>query len=156
MKLCFLSLVLCLLISCTGNSLPDGVLERDRMIEVLIDLHLAEAAITNQALFGEEALQRASDYYDMIYKKHGITKEEFKASFEYYSRHPQLYKEMYDQLIAEMTRREPELKKSMNESFIQPPAPVTVDTTRKRDTIPIMQRIRGGDSVRVHRPGAGN
>jgi len=153
MKIWILPLALCLLISCTDKPLPDGILSREKMIAVLIDIHLAEAAITTQQLYGDAAGQKAADYYDMIFKKHGITKEQFKVSFEYYSQHPALYKEMYDELIIQMTEHEVELKKSIHESFIQP------DTAKHRDTIPLpdttglRMNMNRHDSLRVHIPG---
>src|SRR5688500_10614741 len=99
------------LLSCSGDKIPEEILPRDKMIDVMIDIHLAEAAISTQQIYGENANQKAADYYDRVFRQHGIRKEEFRKSFDWYTAHPEIFKEVYDELIVKMSSQEPELIK---------------------------------------------
>ena len=41
-------------------------------------------------------------YYSQILKKHNTTQEEFTKSFKFYQLHPELLKEIYEDLLEEM------------------------------------------------------
>jgi hypothetical protein len=96
-----LSVLLVLVSACT----PKHVLSREKMTEVLFDLHLTEAALSNTT----EALPATwtqgltpSQFRDLAYRsvlrKHGLTPEAFWTSVAWYSKHVDRYNRIYDDL----------------------------------------------------------
>lgn len=81
---------------------PREVLSRDKMTDVLYDIHIAETLadgteepVPNEWLRG----MNPGDFRDMAYrsvlKKHKITEDEFFTSVAYYSKHLRIYIKIY-------------------------------------------------------------
>ena len=49
-------------------------------------------------------------WYD-VFKKHGITKEQYESSMNWYSANPQTLNHLYDEVITELTTRQLKEKK---------------------------------------------
>ena len=102
-----------LLLACTREdkpfTVPDEVLPPDKMQEVLVDIHVAEAAIERDRLQGDTAsFQKAKQYYEEIYAYHIITEEEFNKSFSFYQNNPKLFGEIYAKVIETLSQLEGE------------------------------------------------
>lgn len=72
------------------------VLNQEKMIDVLLDIHRTEAcfSIAHRRANADEQAQ----YYNYIFEKHGITKEQFEASLQWYAEHPREWRMLYDEL----------------------------------------------------------
>ena len=118
MKKCFQwcsLLVFILILGCGGEKkveIPAEVISPDSMVPILVDFHLAEGAILDKQQQKLDAAQPAANYYAMILKKHNIDKKKFDHSLEFYSHYPALYIEIYDDVLAELNRKEGESIKS--------------------------------------------
>ncbi len=108
----------CLILACISGcdnepeenfDAPKGILHPDTMKQVLIDIHLAEAAIERKQIEGDSATILAQKYYNEIYAVHDITEEQFKKSFTYYRKKPKQFERMYKELIEDMSKSEAEL-----------------------------------------------
>ncbi|MCR6719952.1 MAG: DUF4296 domain-containing protein [Chitinophagaceae bacterium] len=53
------------------------------------------------------AVQESQRWYQKIYELHGITKEEFIRSYEYYREHPDLSRALFDSLARYEEKQEP-------------------------------------------------
>ena len=107
---------------------PDDLIPREKMILVIADVHLLEASLglrapappsrmPNQvpgqpfipteapAALPEVTQQKSLPYYD-IFKKHGVTLEQYRSSYQWYTLDPEEYGLMYDEVINELTRRQ--------------------------------------------------
>lgn len=105
---------------------PEDLIPRDKMILVIADVHLLEAAaglrapvapsrVPNQipgqpnvsvpAPMPDVTQQKNLPYYD-IFKKHGVTLDQYKRSYQWYTMDPEEYGLMYDEVINELTRRQ--------------------------------------------------
>jgi hypothetical protein len=84
----FLPLACFLLAACnTGGEQqkpPAGLLPREKMINILIDVHIAEAIVTQRNLPADSARILFQDYKEGILKKMGVDKEAFQKSYQYY------------------------------------------------------------------------
>ena len=85
---------------------PPGILSKDKMIDVLVDVHLAEAAPMNHGITTKELNGIMVGKYDDVMKKHTITFEQFKKSFDYYLQHPDQLDEIYQEVVNRLTALE--------------------------------------------------
>lgn len=104
--LLFISIVL--LAACGRDTLPEGVLSKEQMIPVMVDVQIAEGSIAIGNLHGDSARQKIADYYNHIYERHQVSKEDFQKSLEYYTRHPKQMDQLYKEVLSELTRLEAE------------------------------------------------
>ncbi len=86
--------------ACKGNEPPpEGILSEEKMVELLVDIHLAEGIKQT----GETTLDRThlqiSDMYQAVFDHHGITEEKFRESFEWYARRELLFDRVYEKVI---------------------------------------------------------
>ncbi|MGL4597233.1 MAG: DUF4296 domain-containing protein [Bacteroidia bacterium] len=103
---------------------PENLIAKEKMVQVLTDVHLLEAALSNHTsknpsafpgvrANGNELEEEASvvtvakkiPYYD-IFKKHGVTRTQYENSINWYAAQPEVYNEMYADVITELSRRQ--------------------------------------------------
>lgn len=93
-------LLLILLSGC--GMCPWGVLSRNEMVAVLLDVHVAEAAM--KVVDTSAKRIEKQEYYNIIFEKHNTTKEQFDKSLDWYARHPKVLVEIYDDVKKEAER----------------------------------------------------
>ena len=83
---------------------PANLLPRDKMVKVLVDMNILEAAVR----FNTIREKKISDslFYFNIYKAHNITREQYDASMQYYSRDPDVIISIMDEVINELSRKQ--------------------------------------------------
>jgi hypothetical protein len=85
--------------SCGKNSLPEGILSEDKMVEVLVDIHLAEGLVSTFPIHYDSS-RVLYPYFEMeVFKKHGVQDSVFKKSLEYYMRDVKVMDRMYARTI---------------------------------------------------------
>jgi hypothetical protein len=105
---------------------PEDLIQRDKMIQVIADVHLLEAAaglrapvppsrmpneipgqpnVSVPAPMPEVTQQKNLPYYD-IFKQHGVTLDQYQRSYKWYTMDPEEFGLMYDEVINELTRRQ--------------------------------------------------
>ena len=87
--------------------IPKGVLTQKEMIPVLVDIHIAQAA-TGLYNAGDTALFTMNDYIPYILKIHHIEKALYDSSTAFYTLHPEIMQEMYDEVISELSKKQGE------------------------------------------------
>jgi len=78
---------------------PDTLISRERMIRILTDVHLTEAALAHFKNKGKITGNLTEDYYDAIFKKHKISKNTFTSNFNYYKLDQAEFIRMYEKVI---------------------------------------------------------
>lgn len=76
-------------------SLPDGVLSKRDMEDILYDYHLAQT-------MAERSASRSIDertYEDAVFRKYEVTQEQFDSSLVYYMRHTGELYEIYENIV---------------------------------------------------------
>lgn len=95
--------VVCLLLGCCLSACqvkrPKEVLTDSRMGEVLYDYHIAKAMGEEYA--SSENFKRVL-YVEAVYRKHGITQEQFDSSMVWFSRHPAVLAKIYEKVNARL------------------------------------------------------
>ncbi len=110
---CFLSLLL-IIPSCREDigEKPSYLISRDRMVNILLDIHLADAVYQTRHFSDEKLMQYSeSDFYYSILKKHQIADSVFEKSLIYYSGKPKEFEKIYTRVINKLTLMEQEEKK---------------------------------------------
>ena len=110
MKKTVIPIILFTLFACNEavETIPDNVLSKEDMVSVMVDVQLIEAALSiNQS---EEAKETAYYNYDSVLKQHNLSKEKFDESFKYYSEHPELMEQIYEEMLSELSKRQAEVE----------------------------------------------
>ena len=106
-----LALVLFLLTSC--DKTPMGVLSTNEMADLIVDLQLADAYIDSHT---EEFDSDSSMLVikQSVFKKHGITQEEYDSSLVWYSHNMDDYIKAHDKAIGKLKERYDKLSKDID------------------------------------------
>ena len=88
--------------------LPEGYLSQEKMVDIMVDIHLVEGARSGNLLLGDT--NDLPDYYARIYEKYNVSEEEFKANFNWYTQHPTALKTVYEEVIVALSKLEEEIK----------------------------------------------
>lgn len=126
------------------RKLPDYILDKQQMISLITDIHLTESALAQKQSQGAVVTDMALVYYDSLLVKHSVTKAQIDSSLLYYSRRPELFEDIYRQVITQLSKKENEIaeKKDQQSDTLalqqpEPPPEPENDTTKhvKPDTI---------------------
>ena len=102
-KIFFLSF----LAACSGDSkvnIPDTVLPEEKMADVMVDIHLLEAALNISTYNKDRVTTGNINPSSDILKKNHITKKQFDTSFDFYSRNPKLLGEVYQLVLNDLSK----------------------------------------------------
>jgi len=99
-------IVILLIISCGGEGKkrikkPDGLIKKDKMVDIIYDMSLVSAAKgVNRKLMEQQGVH--PDQY--VYEKHGIDSAQFAQSNEYYAFDLDAYEEIYKKVKAKLEK----------------------------------------------------
>ena len=108
-----------LLLSCNQNSSlmssrPKGVLSKEKMIQLMVDINLAESVIRaadiQRTRPADSLYQKAQ--FAAVYQKNGVKPSEFDRSLTYYIEHVDDLNDIYLEVISRLSAKEAELKGS--------------------------------------------
>jgi hypothetical protein len=103
--------VICLLFAAgckTENQNPP--IEEIKFQKILIDIHLLQARMENYKSLNDTFFYATGKGYEEVYKKHHITQEQFKETFEYYLNNPKQMDKMYEKITEELSEQEAKAK----------------------------------------------
>jgi|TARA_B110000908_G_C10107837_1_gene381603 hypothetical protein len=95
------------LIGCKTESekLPDGIIPKEDMVDVIADIQLVEAAQKQLNVSTSERNVMRDTSYHIIFNKYGIDSALYDSSLHVYSRRPQLMAEIMER-VAEQINKE--------------------------------------------------
>ncbi len=107
--------------SCSGgdSEKPDQVLDEKEMVDVLVDVHLAEAVLTRVRGKGENVEGLTNAYYQKVFEKHEINKKIFDTSMYYYQQNLGEMDEIYEQVITELNKMEREREQEQKQKNVE-------------------------------------
>lgn len=109
-----LSFIFLIVSSCADDAMKFNkrdVIEREKFIDILSDIHLMDAITNGTGYFRKYEPTDSLDLYSSIFSKYGVTKAEFDTTVSNYSRRPDLFMKVYDEVILQFTIRVDELEK---------------------------------------------
>lgn len=85
--------------SCGRNRLPEGILGEDKMVDILVDIHVAEGIVSSFPIHYDSS-RILYPYLEMeVFKKHSVSDSVFKKSLEYYMRDVRKMDKLYARTI---------------------------------------------------------
>ena len=103
-------LSLTFVLSCTSESeldvKPADFISEEKMIDVLIDVHITESALSLQNFNRDSSLRLFVYYKEDIFKEYKISEKQFQESYDYYSRHSKQFDHMYEVIIDSLKVKE--------------------------------------------------
>ncbi|WP_395808872.1 DUF4296 domain-containing protein [Daejeonella sp.] len=107
-KLFFLALVL--IVSCRDNDVPKDLIEEQRMIQIIADLHIIDGYMAS-LVYTDSTRINGKNFYTTVYKSHKTTKAVYEKSLKYYSMDPVRLDSMYNRVEVLLTNKERKLNK---------------------------------------------
>ena len=88
--------------------IPPNVLGREAMIPILADVHIAQAATGNYKA-ADAVHYNMNEYLPYILRIHHISQAQYDTSLSFYMRHPEIMKDLYDDVIVELSKKQGEI-----------------------------------------------
>ncbi len=88
---------------------PNNLIREKEMIDMLVDIHLAEATHTK---FRYDTIMRnnsSANFYYSVLDKYGVADSVFEKSFVYYASSPKDFEKMYRKVLSQLGELEQEL-----------------------------------------------
>jgi hypothetical protein len=122
-------LILLVLVSCGRQAKsvpkPDDLIGEEKMIQLLADVHIMEGALLvrspgvqrqNPMLVRDPSMAKVAPVsidknpvpYTDLFQKRGVTRAQFESSLNWYCANPEKLSRIYDDVIAEITKRQAE------------------------------------------------
>ena len=111
-----ITVILCLLLVSCGNrkeiitadaAIPaDSMISSEKMIHILADVHVVEAAILLERNRGLVSKVDPGFYYQGIFNKNHVSQARYDENLRYYQQKPTEFIKMYDRVIRELENRE--------------------------------------------------
>ena len=102
-----LFIAICLILFSCGSTeekkvvIPGVVLSKEKMAEVIADIHLAEAEANLHPIADTTSVKSG---FQKIFEKSKITKEQYEKSLSFYIDHPELLNEVYGKVLNELSK----------------------------------------------------
>lgn len=89
---------------------PPGVLSKDEMISIFIDMHITESKISSLNLKRDSSKILFQHYEQEVLKKHNVSEDTYRNSYTYYIENVNDMESIYDAVIDSLSLRERILK----------------------------------------------
>ena len=106
--LCILFLAFLILGGGCKENRGTPVIKKDRMVEILADIHLTQAVLDQEPMFLQGA--KKEYYYCHIFERHGVTEELFDSAVTWYAANMDIFEQVYVEVIARLERKKAELE----------------------------------------------
>ena len=95
---------------------PENLIKEDKMVEMLTDIHLAEATFSNRR-YQDTLLSKSSsaNFYYSVLDKYQIPDSVFEKSFIFYASQPKKFEKMYRQVMNKINEMEQEFSGRSND-----------------------------------------
>jgi hypothetical protein len=105
MKIAGFLFTLTLLISCSSNELPDGVLPLDQMAPLVEEITLLETHYQSKFGVPSQYKKALDQSVSRVLRKANCTLTDFEKSLKYYAAHPELQKQLNEKLLTNLSRK---------------------------------------------------
>lgn len=99
-----ISMILLFLLACESNKPGKDLIPPETLVPVLIDMHLVYSLQSSSYIRDLSRKVDSIDSYGYIFEKYDVTRVQFDSTIAWYSRHPKLFTDVYDQVVMQLTR----------------------------------------------------
>ena len=136
-----------LFLSACSNGTPDGIIDKDRMIALLTDVHIVDSTLITIPQTPDTLYKYGKGRYLAVFAKYHTDSTQFKKSFAYYAgTKPVEFTDMYDQVLKNLQAKTDSVTKLMmkrNPGNVRKPVMPTGTATPNTGTMPNMQTPHG-------------
>jgi Domain of unknown function (DUF4296) len=140
-KIAFIFICL-VLFSCSEEkeqTMPVDILSKQKMAEVMIDVHLLEAAMNLNTYRFDPKTKGNSATFD-VFTKNKITKKMYDDSFEYYTQQPEQLTEIYQIVLENLSKMQAKVMSRKEEKKIIHDTIYVTDTVSHKKLNPFKRR----------------
>ncbi|MCF8362400.1 MAG: DUF4296 domain-containing protein [Prolixibacteraceae bacterium] len=91
-----------ILASCQRNPKPKNAIDRDKYVEVLVDVHIAQALYTDRLRINIDSIE-SEPLYMSVLEKHNVTEDQMAVTTRYYTRNPRKYDKVYAEVLSQIS-----------------------------------------------------
>ena len=129
-KLGLALLFIVLMAGCTKQTTSDEIIKENVFIDVLVDIHMADAILVAKGYRIHTDSTSIRLFYNDVLIEHNVTQKQIENTFEYYTKNPKKFEKVYDKVSENIVKLEEEYKKSKEERIAKDKE--EVDEKRKR------------------------
>lgn len=123
-KLIALLILFLVFAGCRNDPEPKNAIKRDKYIDVLVDVHIAEAMYADRFRYKYDSVQSSALYLSVL-EKYNVTEDQMLLTALYYSRNQREYKKVFTEVLDKISIKLDE------ENKIEEPLQVKTDTVNK-------------------------
>ncbi|MBX0332004.1 DUF4296 domain-containing protein [Pontibacter sp. HSC-14F20] len=105
---------------------PADLLPEQQMVQILADVHIAEARIETNVLYPDTALMVFNKEQMQILADHGVEEEEFRKTYRYYLNNLAQMDKLYEIILDTLSVREAKLRSTDTTGAPRPQPPVPI------------------------------
>jgi hypothetical protein len=94
---------------CGDSKSPEGILTKQEMVSLMVDMYIAEAKISISRISRDSAFRLFDPYEDATLADRGITDSLLKVNYNYYLQKPKELEQILDAVIDTLNLREQRL-----------------------------------------------
>jgi hypothetical protein len=98
-------LMMITLSSCSDNK-PEELINKDKMTQILIEMHIAEAKVNTLGLSSDSTDVLINLMTERVLNQLGYTEEEYLTSYNYYMRDVRQMEQLYSRVVDSLSLRE--------------------------------------------------
>ena len=83
-------------------AIPDNILPKEKMSQIIADIHIAEAEANLRTLPDSSSKETIS--FQKIFEKDSITKQQYEESLSFYIDNPELLNEVYEEVLNDLSK----------------------------------------------------
>lgn len=91
------------LFSCSQQPAPKGLLSEDKMVSIIVDIHLTEGFVQSLPIPYDSSKKVYPVLEQDVFAKHGVADSVYIASLQYYLRDPVFMERVYSRAIDSLT-----------------------------------------------------
>lgn len=107
-KIIFIFILLGIFASCSSENnevvIPEGLIQRDSLVTVLIDIHKADAFLAKNKLPSNARNKDA--FYEGILEKHGYSRSIFDSTIIFLKDYLDYYDKIYEDVLSELSKED--------------------------------------------------
>lgn len=88
------------------DELLPGIIHVEKFAAIVADMHLVEALMVRNQTKVRDVFMLSQQYYDSLFVKHGVTRQQVEESLAFYSRYPHLFDPIYQDVIILLSKQE--------------------------------------------------
>ena len=100
-----------LVILCACHRSPEGIIEEKKMINLLVDVHMADGVLFTTSAAPDSLYKYGTGKFITVFKKYQVDSLQFIKSYKYYAANPELLLSMFDAIGKKLQLKSDSLSK---------------------------------------------